>query len=794
MLTADQLRDLCAQLRTAYVMRRQAEAYNGTLNASNPAPVSGDTLQTARLLIREVQDWVAAIAPSVSTTQTVGWCVPGQSLYRNKRPSMFQWGTSSSGPTGSGATAYDVVDLAVYAELPLGDFTRKYPALFPGLTNGQGVSSDGREVILDTDLQATTGFTDQYDNGQEWQIGDLARNRWTGLMYVRESGQWRLAPSPRGDQPLVLEDAGRLAAGDYPGVHLFDELAAVLDVLTRTGRNPLRTPEVHWGGRAFGEPTAQDAKDETEADWADNNFGVTAFFGFYNQLIQSTPTRFTGRAAGRVFTLAIRPPTPTGASVPPYPHTQRVAAYATAHGDSFEDFGHGLTEDEWSEVADFGPGDSEAWPSSSFPLPWAAVDSIIGYSVGTNIIGVIDWVFDDEFTGGGGGSTGDDPPAAPTGLRATDISETTVDLAWDQSAEDPPEAAIDHFGVFRSTTLDGTYTKINGADVTTWTYHDTGLTEGAEYFYKVQAIDTDGDKSNFSNVLSIRTQTDPDIPTGGEAAPAPGDDGDTEIDLTWDANPEPGVTYNVYGSDTHDGTFTQLNGSPIATTSYTETGLTAGMPRWYKLTAEVGGVESGLTLPFGTTTTNVVAPAAPTGMAAVEDGTDTIDVSWDASADVDWSHTDLYRSTTSGSGFAKINSLPITDTSYEDTGLSAGTTYYYKAKHVDRAENESAFSAEASDTTEAGVIGAPTFLAWISQTFDGGTLNWTASPGPALDFYRLYKATSPGGPYTLYEDNIASTGTNVSSLPSGDHFFVVRAVNTSNAESANSNEVSINAM
>ena len=50
----------------------------------------------------------------------------------------------------------------------------------------------------------------------------------------------------------------------------------------------------------------------------------------------------------------------------------------------------------------------------------------------------------------------------------------------------------------------------------------------------------------------------------------------------------------------------------------------------------------------------------------------------------------VYRSTTSGSGFSKINSIPTTDRVFLDQGLSNGVSYFYAVTAIDSFGVESA--------------------------------------------------------------------------------------------------------
>ena len=56
----------------------------------------------------------------------------------------------------------------------------------------------------------------------------------------------------------------------------------------------------------------------------------------------------------------------------------------------------------------------------------------------------------------------------------------------------------------------------------------------------------------------------------------------------------------------------------------------------------------------------------------------------------------VYRSTTSGSGYVKVNAALVPSMSYTDSSVQNNTTYYYVTTAVDGSGNESAHSNEAS--------------------------------------------------------------------------------------------------
>lgn len=95
----------------------------------------------------------------------------------------------------------------------------------------------------------------------------------------------------------------------------------------------------------------------------------------------------------------------------------------------------------------------------------------------------------------------------------------------------------------------------------------------------------------------------------------------------------------------------------------------------------------------------VAAPATPTGLAATA-GDAQVALSWNASSGA--TSYDVYRSTTSGGEVRYISGL--TTTTYTDTGVTNGNTYYYKVSAL-TSGLESALSSEVSATPQAPVSG-----------------------------------------------------------------------------------------
>jgi fibronectin type 3 domain-containing protein len=70
------------------------------------------------------------------------------------------------------------------------------------------------------------------------------------------------------------------------------------------------------------------------------------------------------------------------------------------------------------------------------------------------------------------------------------------------------------------------------------------------------------------------------------------------------------------------------------------------------------------------------------------------------------------------------------------------------------------------------------------------TLGWTASTSSGVAVYNVYRADSPGGPYTLKNSSLGLTFTDATVVHGHIYYYVVTTVGALGVESVNSNEVS----
>jgi hypothetical protein len=161
----------------------------------------------------------------------------------------------------------------------------------------------------------------------------------------------------------------------------------------------------------------------------------------------------------------------------------------------------------------------------------------------------------------------------------------------------------------------------------------------------------------------------PSTPTGLVATPS-----DARVTLTWSASPG-AAAYTVKRATTSGGPYTTI-ASGLAATTYTDAGLTNGTTYYYVVAATNACGESANPAEASATPIAVQpAPAAPTKLSTVS-AKGKVKLSWTQSTSPGVTQNKIYRSTTNGGPYAVIASIGA-NTTYTDTQVTGGTTYYY---------------------------------------------------------------------------------------------------------------------
>ncbi len=155
--------------------------------------------------------------------------------------------------------------------------------------------------------------------------------------------------------------------------------------------------------------------------------------------------------------------------------------------------------------------------------------------------------------------------AAPSGLIATEISTSQINLSW----TDNDGGVATAYDIDRSTTNTGGFAQIATVGSGATAYTNTGLTTNTTYYYEVDAVDAVA-TSAFSSIANADTLGIPSSLTATTASY-------TQINLAWTDNDGGSATaYDIDRSTTSTGGFTQIATVGSGATAYSNTGLSAG--------------------------------------------------------------------------------------------------------------------------------------------------------------------------------------------------------------------------
>ena len=318
------------------------------------------------------------------------------------------------------------------------------------------------------------------------------------------------------------------------------------------------------------------------------------------------------------------------------------------------------------------------------------------------------------------------------------------------------------YEVYRARSKDGTYTKYSTTTGTAYT-NSSYLTSGATYYYKVRALDANGNAGPYSAVVSVTCRlklTAPSVTGGNDAQGRP--------TLKWNAV-SGAAKYEVYRARSMNGDYVKY--STVTGTSYTNTSYLANGTTYYYKVRALGSDGS-----YGPYSTPVsVTYKAPFGAPLVTGSKDSQGrpaLKWDKVTDA--AKYEVYRARSKDGTYSLMSTQSATgytNTSY----LANGTTYYYKVRALKANGTASAYSSVVTITY--GTVPTPAAPAMRSAKADsaGITVSWDTAANAVT--YNVYRTADAGSSWTQVASSVKGTSYKDTTVQKGVKYgYKVRGV------------------
>jgi fibronectin type 3 domain-containing protein len=299
-------------------------------------------------------------------------------------------------------------------------------------------------------------------------------------------------------------------------------------------------------------------------------------------------------------------------------------------------------------------------------------------------------------------------------------------------------------------------------------YEDSGLADGAKYYYRLTAFNNKGIESDFSSTLEGSTVS---RPAGLQAV------GDMirEIHLQWHPTPFSEVEgYRLYRNTSPEGTFERIGEvqGPKKDSYVDEQNLGDATTYYYRMTVyDDAGRETGLSEIASTTTRG--KPPTPEGLAAQSSLVKEVKLSWKIRPEKEVKGYYIFWNDAESGEFKQIGKVKGREkTTFLDKGdrnrpLDDNATYYYMITSYNKVDVNSDPCSLVSATTKPRPA-APTGLSAQGGLPGKVVLAWNPNPETDIKYYHLHRKRS-GDKFkeveklpadkTLYEDVKLDHGT-----------------------------------
>ncbi len=384
------------------------------------------------------------------------------------------------------------------------------------------------------------------------------------------------------------------------------------------------------------------------------------------------------------------------------------------------------------------------------------------------------------------GVDGGQAPAAAA-LRhfgASALGPTSVSLSWEAG-----EGAVVGFQLERSLALEGPFSLLVSPGAQSSGHVDSELTPDTTYWYRARAL-AEGGPSPWSAVVSVTPTQAASVAPAAPGALAVNPLSDQSLTLSWTLA-DPDASVEVERASMVSGPFVRVHTTAAGALQFQDTGLSPSTAYWYRVRAVRAGLVSDHSAAAWASTQQVGSPAAPTGLAAVQESANnqsTVRLTWtDGAGETGYQ----LQHSIDGTNWGTLIELPEGSASWVHLTPAFGNNQYRV-----RAVNAGGASAWAEVGLYAGPILAgylcfpPTAASATATSETTVRINWTYAEAASCRRVAVERATSADGPFVevarqdffwvwppipldtgLFEDTGRTPGT--------EYFYRLRSIGTS---------------
>lgn len=373
------------------------------------------------------------------------------------------------------------------------------------------------------------------------------------------------------------------------------------------------------------------------------------------------------------------------------------------------------------------------------------------------------------------------PPSIVTNVMS-EAYQNGMRISWNMNTE----LDVKGYNVYRATSLQGTFKKINKMliSVDTPYYMDSTIVEKKQFFYAIRALDKAGNIGKQSNPNStyFADNFPPDAPTNLTYKIV-----DNKVHLSWNnASAKDIHGYNIYKSERATGmksriTLTLFKGNKYIDAGEGDKGFGYGAKFYYSVTAQDSSRNESNSLNIIVYVPDVEAPLPPVNFNVSSKG-DYLFVDCGMSPSLDVATYTLYRAEGDTKG-AKISEFTTAPFQFVDTTITKGKSYIYSVSVIDTAGNVSKTSVKDSVVfTDFSPPPAPRNVK--AKLINGKVeLKWVKSIDFDMAGYNVYHSDYPTGTFELLNKNIIIETTYTDNSGSKKYYYRIKSIDTSGNES-----------